>query len=120
MVALRGGAPLLEVLLDPAGEVADPAVAVERVDVVADALDEVAVVADDDERAGPAVEQVLERGQRVDVEVVRRLVEQQHVRLVHQQAHQLQPPALAAGEVAHERARALAAEAEALAEHRRR
>ena len=33
----------------------------QRVDVVADALDEVAVVADDDERARPAVEQVLER-----------------------------------------------------------
>ena len=80
----------------PPGQVADLAVAGERVDVVADALDEVAVVADDDQRAGPAVEQVLERGQGVDVEVVGRLVEQQDVRLAHQQPHQLQPPALAA------------------------
>ena len=41
----------LEVLLDPAGQVAHAAVADQRVDVVADALDEVAVVADDHERA---------------------------------------------------------------------
>ena len=66
----------------------------------ADPLEEVAVVRDDDQRARPAVEQVLERGQRVDVEVVGRLVEQQHVRLVHEQPQQLQPPPLAAGEVA--------------------
>jgi len=42
---------------------------------VADALDEVAVVRHDHERSGPRVEQVLERGERVDVQVVRRLVE---------------------------------------------
>ena len=63
-------------------------------------------MADDDQRAGPAVEQVLERGQRVDVEVVGGLVEQQDVRLAHQQAHELQPAALAAGEVLHQRAAA--------------
>ena len=60
-LAGRGGAAQLEVLLDPAGQVAHAAVAEQRVDVVADALDEVAVVADHHERAGPAVEQVLER-----------------------------------------------------------
>ena len=91
---------------------------VERVDVVAHPLDEVAVVADDDERARPGVEQVLERGQGVDVEVVGRLVEQQHVGLAHQQPHELQPAPLAAGQVAHERARLVAAEAEAVAEQR--
>ncbi len=105
-----------DVLVDPAGQVAQPPVAEQRVDVVAHALDEVAVVADDDERARPAVEQVLERGERVDVEVVGRLVEQQHVRLVHQQPHELEPAPLAAREVAHERARLVAAEAEAVAE----
>ena len=110
---------LLDVLLDAAWEVADPAVRGERVDVVADALHEIAVVADDDERAGPPVEQILERGERVDVEVVGRLVEQQHVRLAHQQAHQRQPPALPAGEVRDGRARLLAAEAEAVAQQRR-
>src|SRR6185436_18929988 len=75
-----------------------------------------AVVADDDERAGPAVEQVLERRERVDVEVVRRLVEQQDIRLAHEQAHELQAPPLAAGQVADEGSGAVAAEAEALGE----
>ena len=118
--ALFDRAPERQVLLDAAGEVGDLAVAGERVDVVAHALDEVAVVADDDERAGPGVEQVLERGQGVDVEVVGRLVEQQDVGLAHQQAHQLQAPALAAGEVLDQRAGLLAAEAEALDQAARR
>ena len=58
--AAGGGAPSAraaaqrDVLVDAARQVADAAVAVERVDVVADPLDEVAVVADDDERARPA------------------------------------------------------------------
>ena len=65
---------------------------------------------------GPAVEQVLERGQRVDVEVVRRLVEQQHVGLVHQQPQQLQPPPLAAGQLADRRPLRVADEAEPLAQ----
>src|SRR4051794_14882028 len=105
---------LREVLLDAAGEMAERARAVERVHVVADAFDEPAVVADDDERAGPPVEEILEGGERVDVEVVRRLVEQQHVGLGHEQAHQLKAAPLAAGEVAHERPTAVAVEAEAL------
>ena len=105
-----------DVLLDPARQVADAAAVVERVDVVADPLDEVAIVGDDDERARPPVEEVLERGERLDVEVVGRLVEQEHVRLAHQQPHELQAPPFAAGEVAHERPGAVAAEAEAIAE----
>ena len=105
-----------EVLIDPAREVAHPPIAGERVHVVAHALDEVAIVADDHERSGPAVEQVLERRQRVDVEVVRRLVQQQHVRLVHQQAHQLQASPLAAREVSQIGPLAVSAEAEALAQ----
>ena len=92
-----------EVLLDAAGQVAQPAVAEQRAPSVADPLEEVAVVADHEQRARPAVEQVLQRGQRVDVQVVGRLVEQQHVRLVHQQPQQLQPPPLAAGQVADRR-----------------
>ena len=68
------------------------------------------------ERARPAVEHVLERGQRVDVEVVRRLVEQQHVGLAHQQPQQLQPAALAAGQVADPRPLGVAGEAEPLAQ----
>ena len=103
-----------EVLVDAAGQVAQPAVAEHRDEPVADALEEVAVVRDHEQRAGPAVEQVLERGERLDVEVVGRLVEQQHVRLGHQQAHQLQPAPLAAGQVADRRPLPLAGEAEPL------
>ena len=103
-----------EVLVDAAGQVADRAVAEQRVDVVGRALEEVAVVADHDERAGPGVEQVLEHGEHLDVEVVGRLVEQQHVGPAHEQAQQLQPAALAAGEVAEPRRELVAGEAEAL------
>ena len=53
-------------------------------------------MADHDQRAGPVVEEVLERPQRVEVEVVGGLVEQQHVGRLAQHEHQLQPAALAA------------------------
>ena len=56
-------------------------------------------MADHDQRARPGVEQVLQRGQRVGVQVVGRLVQQQHVGLGHQQPEQLQPAPLAAGQV---------------------
>ena len=69
---------------------------------------------DDDQGARPAVQQVLERGQRVGVEVVGGLVEQQHVRLADEEPQQLQPSALAAGQVPHGGPGALAVEAEAL------
>ena len=55
---------------------------------------------DHDHRAGPAVEQVLELAQRVDVQVVGRLVQQQHIRLCHEHTRELQPTPLAAGQVA--------------------
>ncbi len=84
----------------------------QRVRDVGDPLEEVAVVGDDDQRARPAVEVVLDHGQRVDVEVVRGLVEQQHVGLVEQQPQELQPPALAAGQVGHPRRELVAGEAE--------
>src|ERR1700677_455155 len=56
-------------------------------------------MADDDECAWPAVKQVLELGQRLDVQVVRRLVEEQDVGLVHQQPQHLHPAPLTAGQV---------------------
>ena len=97
------GGRRLEVLLDPAGQLADLAVTEQRDLLVARALEQVAVVRDDEQRARPAVEDVLERGQRLDVEVVGGLVEQQHVGLVHQQPEQLQPAPLATGQVRHPR-----------------
>jgi hypothetical protein len=50
--------------------------------IVRDALEQVAVVRDNEQGARPGVEQVLHRNQHVGVEVVRWLVENQHVRLV--------------------------------------
>ena len=57
-------------------------------------------MADQDERPRPAIEQVLELVQGVHIEVVGGLVEEQHVRLVHQDAQQHQPPPFAAGQLA--------------------
>ena len=60
------------------------------------ALQEGPVVAHHDEGAGPVVEEVLQHPQRVEVEVVGRLVEQQHVGLGPQREQQLEPAPLAA------------------------
>ena len=49
--------------------------------LIGDALEKIPVVTDDDEGAGPRVEQVFHRGEHVGVEVVGRLVEDQHVGL---------------------------------------
>ena len=54
------------------------------------------VVADDDDRSGPVLEHVFEHPQRVEVEVVRRLVQQQHVGTGPQRQHELQASTLAA------------------------
>ncbi len=75
---------------------------------------------DHDHRAGPAVEEVLQLGQGLDVEVVGGLVEEEDVGLVHQQAQDLQPAALPAGEVADRRPLLLLGEAELLAQLARR
>ena len=70
-------------------------------------------MADHDGAAGEALEGVLERAQRVHVEVVRGLVEQQQVRARAQQLGQVQAVALAAREVAHLLLLVAAAEVEA-------
>ena len=85
----------LEILVDASRHMANLAV-YERELVVADAVHEVAVVRDEQDRPRPGVEQVLEQHEHVGVEVVARLVEQQHVGLVEQDEHELQPAPLAA------------------------
>ena len=84
-----------QVLVDAARHVADAA-AQDGVLVVGHALHEVAVVAHEDERAGPGVEQVLEHGEHVGVEVVAGLVEHEHVGLLHEDAQDRQATSLAA------------------------
>src|SRR5215204_7020586 len=64
-----------EVPLEPE----DFTVALEGEDVRGDAVEEPAVVADDDGAAGEVFERLLERAHGVHVEVVRRLVEEEDV-----------------------------------------
>ncbi len=74
---------------------------------------------DHQQGARPRVEQVLHRRQHVGVDVVGRLVEDQHVRLGQQHQQQLQPPLLAAGQLPHPRRQVRAGEPEPLQQLRR-
>ena len=53
-------------------------------DVGADLIEEVAVVGDDDHRILEAEEEILQPGDRLEVEVVGRFVQQEHVRVAEQ------------------------------------
>ena len=64
-------------------------------------------MADQDDRAGEAGDEFLQQVQRLHVEVVGRLVEHQQVGRPRQHARQDQPRPLAAGKLAHRRARLL-------------
>ena len=88
-----------EVLLDATGQQIAASASGQRIRHVADTFQEVPVVRDDDQRAGPAVEVVLDDRQGVDVQIVGRLVEQQHVGFVEQQSQELQAAPLTAGEL---------------------
>ena len=61
-------------------------------------VEERAVVADDEHGAAVVAQPALEPGDGVEVEVVGRLVEQEHVRLLREDDAEPQPPALAARE----------------------
>ena len=102
-----------QVFVDATGQMPQPAVQ-NRVLLIGDPFEQVPVVRDDDQRAGPGVEQVLGGGQHVGVDVVGGLVEEQHVGLGQQREHELQAPSLAAGEFADPRGQLAAAEAESL------
>ena len=51
--------------------------------------------------AAEILEELLQHPQGVDIEVVGRLIEQQHIRCLDQQAAEMQPPSLTAGELGH-------------------
>ena len=57
----------------------DAAVPLEREDMRGDAIEEPAVVADDHGTAAKVLEPFFERSQGLDVEIVRRFVEQQEI-----------------------------------------
>ncbi len=94
-------AQALLLLLQPARIVALPGDAVAAVqfeDPAGDVVEEVAVVGDGDDGPRIALQVLLQPGDGLGVEVVGRLVEQQDVGLLQQQAAQGDPPLLAAGE----------------------
>ena len=72
------------------------AVAFERQHVGRDAIEEPSVVADHDGTTGEVEERFLQRTERIDVEIIRRLVEQQQVRPLLQQLGEMDAIALAA------------------------
>jgi hypothetical protein len=72
------------------------AVPFEREHVRRDSIQKPPVVADDDRAAGVAEQRLFERAQRIDVEVVGRLVEQQEVAPFLQQLRQVDAIAFAA------------------------
>src|SRR5688572_3037981 len=67
-----------------------------------DAIEEPAIVRDDEHAAGELEQRLLERAQRLDVEVVARLVEEQHVAALEQRRREMEPAALAAGKLSDE------------------
>ena len=71
-------------------------------------------MADEQQRARPLGQLRFEQLERLDVEVVGRLVEHQHVGRPREQPRQQQAVALAAGQRLHRRARALGREEEVL------
>ena len=75
-------------------------------DLVDDGVEKLAVVRDEEQRAGIAREPVLEPEHGVEVEVVGRLVEQQQVRAAHQRLREIEAHAPAAGEAGDRLARA--------------
>src|SRR5450830_59044 len=77
----------------------DLAVALEREHVRRDAVEEPAVVADDDGAAAEREERLFEGAQRVDVEVVRGLVEEQEVAAPLERPREVEAVHLAAREV---------------------
>ena len=80
LVRAAGRLPRALVLVPRAGELAHvPRLALELHDAVDDALQERAVVRDDDDRRRRPRNEALEQREPVEVEVVRRLVEQEHV-----------------------------------------
>ena len=82
-------------------KILDVAIALESEDVRRDAVEEPPIVADHDRAPREAEQRFLQRAQCVDVEIVRRLVEQQDVAAALQQLREMQPVALSTREVPH-------------------
>ncbi len=68
--------------------------------MVGDRVEKDAVVSNDQQRSGIPAQMILEPHHRVEVQVVRRFVEQQQIRSAHQRLREIQPDPPAAGEFA--------------------
>ena len=115
---LRGGGGgvafvALALVGGPAGRVAAQLAVLADDRAAADRLEQGAVVGDEDDRALEGEKRVLERLAALDVEVVGRLVEDQHVGARGDEDRQREPPLLAAGDVAQRLLRVGAGEEEA-------
>src|SRR5882762_5292232 len=84
------------IILEIAFEPFDMAVTFEGQDMRGDAVEEPAVMADDHGATGEILQRLLQRAQRVDVEIVGRLVEQQHIGAGFQHLGQMHAVAFAA------------------------
>ena len=81
--------------------------------VVGHALHQIAIVRHHNERARPCIEQILQYGKHVSVEVVARLVENEHIRFFQKNEQQLQTALLAARQIIDTRIQVLRRKAEA-------
>ncbi len=102
MVEIRSQPPHLVflIILEVALEPFHVAVALEGQYVRRDAVEEPAIVADDHGAAGEILERLLERAQGIHIEIVGRLVKQQHVCAGLEHLGEMYPVALTAGELA--------------------
>ncbi len=98
LVDLLLGGDLLVVLARVPLDLADLA-PVDAQDVGDDVVHEAAVVGDDQELAGPGREEALQPADRGDVEVVARLVEEEHLIVADQHLGQVEPDLVAAREL---------------------
>ena len=106
---------VLAVLRVPALALPEGPVLLEGEDSRHDAVEEVPVVGDDDDDAGEVVEIVLEHLESLDIEIVRRLIEDQDIRGAHQDLEKAEPALLPAGELPDERVLHFRVEEKALA-----
>ena len=67
--------------------------------LIGHAFHEVTVVADHQQGARPGVQQIFHRGEHIGIQVVGRLVENQHVRFIQQNQHELQATLLTTRQV---------------------
>lgn len=80
-----------EVFVVVAGKVSDPSFAFEYQQMIHDFVHKIAVVRDDDQAAAESLQVFFEHLQRHDIQIVRRLVQHQEVRIAHQYRAQVEP-----------------------------